>query len=263
MKQFDGMTVLLTGATGGFGSQAARRFYEGGANLVLSDLGEERLAKFAADFDADRVRMLAGSVGDEQLSADLVTLAIDSFGRLDIAINNAGVAHGLKKLPQITSEEARHVIDIDLMSVFYALKYQLPVMEKQFHETGKGGAIVNVASVAGVAGAPTASIYAAAKHGVVGLTRSAALEYVRRGIRVNALCPAFARTPMVMNMLNEEVARSGATLATAEAHLTRGIPAKRLAEVDEVVEALMFAASPTNTFFTGQTVHVDGGMTAM
>lgn len=262
MKQFEGLTVLITGATGGFGEAAAERFYQEGANLVLSDLTEEGVDRIASRFDSARVATLAGSVADEKLSEDLVGLAFDSFGSLDVAVNNAGIAHPLQKLPQIDSEVARRVIDIDLMGVFYALKHQLPVMEKQYRERGRKAAIVNVASVAGVAGAPTASVYAAAKHGVVGLTKSAALEYVRRGIRINALCPSFARTPMVTKMLEAQVASGQATLAEAEAHLTRGIPAKRLGEVSEIIEALIFAASPANSFYTGQTIQVDGGMTA-
>lgn len=263
MTMFEGLTVLLTGATGGFGKEAARRFYAGGANLVLSDLRAEPLEAFAAEFDEARVATLAGSVEFESVAVDQVALALDRFGRLDVAVNNAGVANEMKKLPDITAEEARHVIDIDLMSVFFAMKYQLPVMEKQFRESGKGGNIVNVASVAGVTGAPTISVYSAAKHGVVGLTRSAALEYARKGIRVNALCPAFSRTPMVMSILERDSTASGASLEQAEAHLTRGIPMRRLGEVAEIVEALMFIASPTNGFYTGQTVHVDGGMTGM
>lgn len=262
MKQFEGLTVLITGATGGFGEAAAKRFYEEGANLVLSDLTEEAVDHVALHFDPGRVATLAGSVADEKLSEDLVQLALDSFGSLDIAVNNAGIAHPLLKLPQIDSEMARRVIDIDLMGVFYALKHQLPVMEKQYRERGRKAAIVNVASVAGVAGAPTVSIYAAAKHGVVGLTKSAALEYVRRGVRINALCPSFARTPMVTKMLDEQVASGQATPQEAEAHLTRGIPARRLGEVSEIIEALIFAASPANSFYTGQTIQVDGGMTA-
>ena len=99
------------------------------------------------------------------------------------------------------SEEARRIIDIDLMGVFYAMKHQLPQMERQFRQTGKGGAIVNIASVAGLVGAPRLSVYAAAKHGVVGLTRSAAAEYATKGIRVNAVCPAFARTAMVADFV--------------------------------------------------------------
>lgn len=262
MGLFEGLTVVLTGATGGFGEAAAERFYREGANLVLSDLTEEAVDRVASRFDAGRVVTLAGSVADESLSQDLVQLAFDSFGSLDVAVNNAGIAHPLTKLPQIDSEVARRVIDIDLLGVFYAMKHQLPVMEKQYRERGRMSAIVNVASVAGVAGAPTASVYAAAKHGVVGLTKSAALEYVRRGVRVNALCPSFARTPMVTRMLDEQVASGQVSLQEAEAHLTRGIPARRLGEVAEVVEALIFAASPANSFYTGQTIQVDGGMTA-
>lgn len=262
MRQFDGLTALITGATGGFGEATARRLYAEGTNLVLSDLHEEPLNVLASSFDSQRVATLAGSVADESFAADLVALAIDSFEILDIAINNAGISHPLTRLPDIDSDVARRVIDVDLMSVFYAMKHQLPVMEKQYRATGRKGSICNVASVAGVAGAPTASVYAAAKHGVVGLTKSAALEYVRRGIRINALCPSFARTPMVMHFIEAEVASGRATREEAEAHLTRGIPAKRLAEVNEVVEALIFAVSPTNSFYTGQTIHIDGGMTA-
>ncbi len=263
MASFDGLTVLITGATGGFGREAAKKFYDSGANLLLSDLRLEPLEAFAASFEQSRVAVLAGSVDNEVVARDQVALALERFGRLDIAVNNAGVAHEMKKLPDITEEEARHVMDVDFMGVFYAMKHQLPVMEKQYRETGRGGNIVNVASIAGVAGAPAISVYAAAKHAVVGLTRSAALEYARRGIRVNALCPAFSRTPMVMSILERDVAATGATLAEAEAQLTRGIPVRRLGEVSEIVEALMFTASPDNGFFTGQTVQVDGGMTAM
>ncbi len=262
MRLFEGLTVLLTGATGGFGEAAAQRFYQEGANLVLSDLTEEAVDRVASRFDSARAVTLVGSVADEKLSEDLVQLALDSFGSLDIAVNNAGIAHPLLKLPQIDSDVARRVIDVDLMGVFYALKHQLPVMERQYRERGRKAAIVNVASVAGVAGAPTASVYAAAKHGVVGLTKSAALEYVRRGVRVNALCPSFARTPMVTKMLDAQVASGQSTPEEAEAHLTRGIPAKRLGEVSEIIEALVFAASPANSFYTGQTIQVDGGMTA-
>lgn len=262
VKQFEGLTVLVTGATGGFGEAAAERFYQEGANLVLSDLTQEGIDRIASRFDSARVATLAGSVGEEKLSEDLVQLALDSFGSLDVAVNNAGIAHPLLRLPQIDSDMARRVIDIDLMGVFYALKHQLPAMEKQYRERGRKAAIVNVASVAGVAGAPTASVYAAAKHGVVGLTKSAALEYVRRGVRINALCPSFARTPMVTKMLDAQVESGQASREEAEAHLTRGIPARRLGEVSEVIEALVFAASPANSFYTGQTIHVDGGMTA-
>lgn len=261
---FQGLSILITGATGGFGRAAATRLFASGANLVLSDISAEGLDKFTSELgDSSRIATLAGRIEEESLSADLVALALSRFNRLDIAINNAGIAHKLGRLPDIDSAEARRVVDIDLMGVFYAMKHQLPVMDRQFKTTGKGGTILNVASIAGVVGVPNGSVYAAAKHGVVGMTKAAALEYAKRNIRVNALCPAFARTPMVMNEIEADAASGRMTHEEAEAHLVRGIPMRRLAEVDEIIQALMFAISPDNTFMTGQTIQVDGGLSAV
>ncbi|MBN9034813.1 MAG: SDR family oxidoreductase [Rhizobiales bacterium] len=259
MGRFEGLTVLVTGAAGGFGSACARRFAAEGARLVLSDIDMGRLAAFAAELTGEPA-LLAGDVSDEALSADLVALALGRFGRLDVAVNNAGIVHDMAKLPQTPSDVARRVIDTDLMGVFYALKHQLPAMERQFRESGKSGQIVNIASVAGIAGAPKLAVYAAAKHGVVGLTRSAAAEYATKGIRVNAVCPSYARTAMVTATLAQA---SQENHAQALADLTRGVPMRRLAEVDEIVEVILFAADPKNSFMTGQTLAADGGITAV
>lgn len=258
MKRFDGMTLLITGVTGGFGQRACQRFAEEGARLVLSDINRDALEAFAATLDTETVT-LAGDVSQESLSKDLVKLAVEKFGRLDVALNNAGIAQSYVKLPNVPADEARRVLEIDLLGVFFALSYQIPQMERQFRATGKGGAIVNVASVAGVAGAPRLSVYSAAKHGVVGLTKSAAAEYASKGIRVNAVCPAFARTKMALDFLKMSPAGQDA----AEAELTRGVPMKRLAEVDEIVEVFLFAADPKNSFMTGQAITADGGITAV
>lgn len=258
MGRFDGLTVLVTGATGGFGSRAAERFAAEGAKLVLSDLKPEPLEALAASLDAETA-VLAGDIAQESLSEELAALAVERFGRLDIALNNAGIGQDFVRFHLIPSEEARRIVDIDLMGVFYAMKHQLPVMLRQHRETGRGGAIVNLASVAGIAGAPRLSAYAAAKHGVVGFTRSAAAEYATKGIRVNAVCPSFARTAMVTDMLR----MSPADQADAEAELTRGVPMRRLAEIDEVVEVILFAADPKNSFMTGQTLAADGGIMAI
>ncbi|MDN2565105.1 SDR family oxidoreductase [Aquibium sp. A9E412] len=256
--RFNGMTVLVTGATGGFGRRTAERFAAEGARLVLSDLEAGPLAALAGALGVETAH-LAGDIADESLSERLVALALERFGRLDVAVNNAGVAQNFVRLHLIPSDEARRLVDIDLMGVFYAMKHQLPVMERQRRADGRGGAIVNIASVAGIAGAPRLAIYAAAKHGVVGLTRSAAAEYATRGIRVNAVCPSFARTAMV----TETLKMSPSEAAEAEAELTRGVPMKRLAEVDEVVEVILFAADPKNSFMTGQTLAADGGIMAI
>jgi len=258
MATFEGLTVLLTGAAGGFGRCLAQRLAEDGARLVLSDLKEEPLRELAESLPSETA-FLAGDIAEEATSEKLVALAVDRFGTLDVAINNAGIAQVFVKFHLIPSEEARRVIDVDLMGVFYAMKHQLPVMERQYRNEKRRGAIVNVASVAGLCGAPRLAAYSAAKHGVIGLTRTAAAEYAIKGVRVNAVCPSFSRTEMVLETLK----MSPAKLPQAEAGLTRSVPMKRLAEVDEVVEVILFAANPSNSFMTGQALAADGGIMAI
>ncbi|MCO6386508.1 SDR family NAD(P)-dependent oxidoreductase [Aliihoeflea sp. 40Bstr573] len=258
MKRYEGLTVIVTGAGGGFGKRLAERLAEQGANLVLSDIRQPELNAVAGPL-GERAATLSGDVSKEEHSRDLVNLALKRFGKLDVAFNNAGIAHAFSKLPSMDSEEARRVIDIDLMGVFYAMKHQLPALERQYRLDGTKGAIVNVASVAGIAGAPRLAVYSAAKHGVVGLTRSAAAEYASKGIRINAVCPSYARTPMATDALGA----IGEDAASAEKDLVRGVPMRRLAEVDEVIEVMLFAGEPNNSFMTGQTLAVDGGITAI
>lgn len=255
MGRFQDLTVLITGAAGGFGLKLARRFAAEGAKLVLSDLDAGRLDEAAASFEAP-VATLAGNVADESLSQDLVALAFERFGRLDVAVNNAGIVHDFMKLPQTPSDVARRVFEVDLLGMFFALKHQIPALERQFREKALPGAIVNMASVAGIAGAPKLGVYAAAKHGVVGLTRSAAAECATKGVRINAVCPSFARTAMVTGIL-------GSDNPAGEAELTRGVPMRRLAETDEIAEVVLFAADPKNSFMTGQALAADGGITAI
>jgi NAD(P)-dependent dehydrogenase (short-subunit alcohol dehydrogenase family) len=257
-SRFQGLTVLVTGAAGGFGRRAAERFAAEGARLVLSDLESGPLEELAASLGVESAT-LAGDIADESLSESLVALAVDRFGTLDIAVNNAGIAQSYVKLTNVPSEEARRIIEIDLLAVFFAMKHQIPVMERQNRARGHGGAIVNIASVAGLSGAARLSVYSAAKHGVVGLTRAAAAEYAEKGIRVNAVCPSYART----NMVGDFVKLAGGREAEAIAELTRGVPMKRVAEIDEVIEVILFAADPKNSFMTGSALAVDGGVTAI
>jgi len=258
VARFAGLTAIVTGATGGFGRRTAERLAQEGARLVLSDMNEAALKEFAASLPTETA-IRAGDISDESLSEALVELALERFGTLDVAINNAGIAQSFVKLPQVPSDEARRIIDIDLMGVFYALKHQLPAMERQNRASGRTAAIVNIASVAGLAGAPRLSVYSAAKHGVVGLTRSAAAEYATKGIRVNAVCPSFARTAMALDFLK----MSPKGIEESAADLTRGVPMKRLAEVDEIIEVILFAGDPRNSFMTGQALAADGGITAI
>ncbi len=256
--RFDGKTVLVTGAAGGFGSRTAEMFSELGARLVLSDRDAAGL-QAVADSLAGDVAVLAGDVTEPSYHDDLVDLALAEFGALDIAVNNAGIVQPMARLPDTDPALARAVIDVDLMGVFYALQAQLPVMSARFAEEGTPAAIVNIASAAGLVGSPFLAIYAAAKHGVVGLTRSAAAEYGRKGVRVNAICPSFANTAMLTDYL--DAAPRGRE--AAEAALTRAIPMGRVGQVDEVVQAILFAASSENSFMTGEALSVDGGLAAV
>ncbi|NOX73389.1 MAG: SDR family oxidoreductase [Alphaproteobacteria bacterium] len=258
MMRFDGKTVLVTGAAGGFGSRMAEVFSELGARLVLSDLDADGLRAVTESLPGDAVA-LAGDVTDPGYHHDLVDLAQTEFGALDVAVNNAGIVQPMQRIPDTDPALAQKVIDVDLMGVFYAMQAQLPVMAARFADEGTPSAIVNIASAAGLVGSPFLAIYAAAKHGVVGLTKSAAAEYGRMGVRVNAICPSFANTTMLSDYL--EAAPKGRE--AAEIALTRGIPMQRVGQVDEVVRVILFAADAKNSFMTGETLSVDGGLTAV
>lgn len=252
-ESFAGAVVLITGAAGGFGQAMAKRFASEGARLVLADRNETLLANSAADLDCETV-LLAGDIVDEETSARLVAAALDRFGAIDVAINNAGIATAFKPLHEITATEAERLIAVNLMGVIHCMRHQLPPMRQRFADTGQPSAIVNIASIAGVIGANGLAVYAAAKHGVVGLTKSAALENARQGVRVNAICPTFSPTAMV----TETITKGGPDVEL----LAKGIPMRRLASVEDVVEAVLYAASPASSFITGQTLNVDGGITA-
>ena len=258
MGRFEGMVAIVSGATGGFGRRTAEQLAQEGARLVLTDLKAGPLEALAAELPGEAAT-LAGDIADETLSEKLVALALDRFGGLDIAVNNAGIAQSFVKLPLVPSDEARRIMDVDVMGVFYAMKAQIPAMERQHRASGRKAAIVNIASVAGISGAPRLSVYSAAKHAVVGLTRSAAAECATKGLRINAVCPSFARTDMALDFLK----MSPAGIEAASADLTRGVPMKRLAEIDEIVSVILFACDPANSFMTGQTLAADGGITAI
>jgi len=260
-KKFDGMTVLITGGAGGFGRSVSRLFGSQGANLVLSDFNAEGLAQLAGELKDEGINVvtLAGTVAEEDHCKDTVKLAMDTYNRLDIAINNAGIGHTPARIANIDSKEAQDVMQVDVMGVFFGMKHQIPIMEVANKETGKISSILNIASLAGIGGAPMVGIYSAAKHAVVGLTKTAALEYARRGIRINALCPAFARTPMV----EDGLLAGGGGGKEAEDYLTRGIPMRRLAEAAEITQAMTWICDPDNSFMTGQAIAIDGGTSAM
>jgi len=258
--RFEGAAVIITGAACGFGRTAAERFAAKGASLVLSDLDQAGLTAVA---DAVRqqgcaVEAIPADVAKEETAAILVRTALERFGRLDVAVNNAGIVHPFAKLADLDAAVMERMFGVNVMGVFHGLKHQIPAMERLFTETGRTGAILNVASVAGLVGAPLLSAYAAAKHAVVGLTRSAAAETARRGVRINALCPAFTRTNMVKGSLHE----MRGTEEEAIARIVATMPMRRLGEPAEIVDAMLWICSPANSFMTGQAIAVDGGPSA-
>lgn len=256
MRRYEGKVVLITGAASGFGRRAAERFATEGANLVLGDIQEAGLAETKRLAEAAGARVVARvtDVGKGSAVADLVAAGADTLGRLDVALNNAGVAHGTMKLVDTDEAVMRRMFDINVMGVFHGMKAQIPVMEKQ-----GGGVILNTASVAGVTGAPLLAAYAAAKHAVIGLTKTTAAEVARKGIRINAICPAFAETPM----LSESLAQPGRTHEEMVGRLVQTMPMRRPGTADEIVQAMLWVCSPENSFMTGHALVVDGGLTAL
>lgn len=252
LLDFRDQVVLLTGAAGGFGQLLAQAFAERGARLVLGDIDEDGAQRVAAQLPTDSAAMYCDVTSEDHCAA-LVEAALELYGRLDIAINNAGVVQPFTALTDTDADELDRQLDINVKSVMYGMKHQIGAMR----EAG-AGTILNVASVAGLNGAPKLAAYAAAKHAVVGLTRSAAVEYARYGVRVNAVCPFFSLTPMV----TEDLA-SDDNSADLEARLGRGTPMKRLGSPTEIVNLMLLLCSPGNTFMTGQAVAVDGGVSAI
>jgi NAD(P)-dependent dehydrogenase (short-subunit alcohol dehydrogenase family) len=254
--QFDynGQVVLITGAAGGFGRLAAAEFARAGAKLVLCDLDAKKLEEVRASLPAADMVIEAGDVSEEDTHRRLVERAIDAYGRLDVAINNAGVAHAFTKITDTDNSVMQQMLAVNVMGVFLAMKHQLPAMEPR-----KSGAILNVSSVAGIVGAPLLAAYSAAKHAVIGLTKSAAGEYARKGVRINAICPAFAETHMLTGMLDQM--RGGADAATQR--IISNMPMRRFARPEEIVQAMLWICSRENSFMTGHALVLDGGLSAV
>lgn len=255
MTMMTGAVALVTGASAGIGRAAAMRLAAEGARVVVSDVaeagGKETAAMIAAaGGDAAFVRADVARGGDVEA---LVAATVERFGRLDCAVNNAGVLSALRPLAEQDEAEWDRVMDINAKGVFLCLKAQIPRMVQ-----GGGGRIVNVASIAGLVGYPHGGPYVASKHAVVGLTRNAALEYARQGIRVNAICPGGVDTPM----LDAAAAAMSGGAKTSHEVMDAAHPIGRIGTPEEVAELILWLCSDRCGFLTGAIIPVDGGMTA-
>ncbi|MGB5324393.1 MAG: SDR family oxidoreductase [Pseudomonadales bacterium] len=256
LLDFSGKTAIITGAGSGFGAALALELASRGASLVLADINASGLQATARSIlDAGgSVIAEVGDITEEQHSRKLVELAVDELGGLDIAVNNAGLAPDLGTTEQIDSAVLDKQFSVNVKGVAFGMKYQLPALVAR-----GGGAILNVSSMAGLGGAPLVASYSAAKHAVIGLTKTASFEYAAQNVRVNAICPFFTQTPMVM----DSPISGGRSLEELNQALARGCPMKRIAERDEVVCVMLMMLSPKNTYMNGVAIPVDGGMSAI
>ncbi|HLP89819.1 MAG TPA: SDR family oxidoreductase [Nostocaceae cyanobacterium] len=248
MAEFANKVALVTGGSSGIGRATALAYAQKGAKVVVASRrikeSEETVALIQAS--GGEATFVQTDVSQTAEIENLINQTIAKFGRLDYAFNNAGIEGEIGLAIDQTEENWNNIIDINLKSVWLSMKYQIPQMLKQ-----GGGAIINNASIAGLIGIPNSSIYVASKHGVLGLTKSIALEHAKDNIRINAVCPAGVDTDMLTRVLGEE-----GKLEFGKKH-----PIGRLATSEEIANTVIWLCSDSSSFITGQSIAIDGGYT--
>ncbi len=247
---FTGKVAFVTGGANGIGRASALAFAREGASVAVADLSEkanEETARMIRDLGAHALAIRCNVTRNEDVRRAL-NATIDTFGRLDFAFNNAGVEYEIKPAADVTEDEWDRIIDVDLRGVFLCMKQEIPLILKQ-----GGGAIVNTSSGAGIRGFKGGAAYVAAKHGVIGLTRAAALDYAPSNIRINAVCPGSIDTPMMDRF-------SGGTDEGRQAVIAQE-PVGRMGTPDEIAAAVVWLCSDAARFVVGSALVVDGGQT--
>lgn len=237
--------AIVTGGASGIGKAVCELFVKHGAKVAIADMQEEAGKELATKLNAqhEAAIFIKTDVSDSESCRKMVEITVDHFGHLDIGINNAGVSDGETATGNKDINQWNKIIDINLNGVFYCMRFQIPEILKQ-----RGGAIVNMGSILSQVGFATASAYVAAKHGMLGLTRNAALEYASEGIQINAIGPAFINTPLLKDMDNDTISM-----------LKQAHPIGRLGEPEEVAELVLWLSSSKASFCHGGYYPVDGG----
>lgn len=251
MKGIEGKVALVTGAGSGIGRASAHAFARAGARVVVSDIDEQNgqaTVRFMHEHGA-LAHFVAADVTSNADVERLVASALSRYGALHLAHNNAGMLGAVGLLADGSEENFDRVLGLNLRAVFLSMKHEIPALL-----SSGGGAIVNTSSGSGLVGTPGLSAYAASKHGVIGLTKSAALEYVRKGLRINAVCPGVTRTAMLEGFMGGN--------AEAEARVKESNPSGRIGTPEEVADAVVWLCSDHASFVNGACLSVDGGAVA-
>lgn len=249
LQDFSGKVAIVTGAASGIGEAVAQAIAARGGQVVVADINQDAAERAATAIGetGGSAKAFRADVADAASVEAMVQFAVDTYGGLDVAVNNAGIGGPLSPTGEYPVDGWRTVIDINLNGVFYGLRYQIPAMLAR-----GGGAIINVASILGAVGTANSPAYVAAKHGVLGLTKAAAIEYATRNIRINSVGPGYIETPLLTSTLDKATMQ-----ALANMH-----PVQRLGTSEEVAALIVFLASDAASFITGSYHLVDGGYTA-
>lgn len=244
-------TIIITGGTTGIGKATALLFAKKGYNVVVTSRNASKETEIVKAFEAQSlsVTFFAVDVTQEIQVKALIEKTVTKFGKLDSIVNNAGIAMGITAFADTKSEDLKQMLDTNVMGVYYGMKYAIQAMLK-----AGGGTIVNVASIAGLNGLIYTAQYCASKHAVVGLTKSAAMDYATQGIRINAVAPGAIKTEILQSAIE-----SG---AYDDSSIKALHPMQRLGDVSDIANAIYFLASDENTFMTGTILSVDGGYNA-
>lgn len=243
-----GKVVMVTGSAAGIGLACARAFAEAGATVIMADINEPKeQAEKLADEGLNAVSYRC-NVSDAVAVKEMIDWIVATYGRLDAAHNNAGIQTPQRPMAEITDEEYSRTVAVDLSGVWNCMRYEILQMLKQ-----GGGAIVNTSSMGGMVGFPGQAAYIACKHAVLGLTKTAAIDYAAKGIRINAICPGAILTPM-----GEELIRRNPQLET---EILRDIPAGRMGRPEEIADAVLWLCSPQAGYVNGHALLVDGAYT--